>query len=501
MPNNDFEKQVQQKMDELSFTPSDAVWAEVEKQVRQKKDRRRVLIILLPFVLLLGGMVWYITSGKQSSSINTISKNEKNNPPVGSGKEPTTPEDPAIAKKTSDNRNEQPDIKKTTGTFLKDKSNKPNKEEKIQPAEAIGKAVNKTDGKKEAPPLVKNKRVVNRQLISNNRESSRKAKSLNSSVLVQGRLPNRNETIIASREHSNDLVKDKQHDSTNTATITDTLKTKNQLKVAIAVAQIKQEVKKDSTAVPAVAKNLPAKKKRALQFGIIANAGLSNVSKGLTGLFNSYYYSPSTYNSIIGGGTIINSGPSPRKPGPAFSIGFGMRKELSYRLLLITGITYQYYSNYIQVGTFHDSSNVVSPQANQQKSVDNFYSNSTTGASQQYTNRYHYVSMPIGLEMKMGKKSHFLIETGVVVSRFIASNALQYDYGKGIYYKDNSLFNKTQVLAFAGLAYSLQLKKKATLLIGPRLQYGLTNLVQKAVSGSNHTITGGIGASLFFNKK
>ena len=501
MRNNDFEKQVQQKMDELSFTPSDAVWAEVEKQVRQKKDRRRVLIILLPFVLLLGGMFWYFNTGKQSSSIDTISKKEKNNPTIGSGKEPTAPEAPAIAKKTIDNRNEQPDIKKTSGKISKDKSNSPIKEEKIQSASATVDAVNKTDGKETTLALIKNKRITNRRLIINNQERSRKVKSFNSNVLVQGRLPNRNETIIASREHNNDPVEDKQHESTNTATISDTLKTKNQLKVAIAVAQIKQEVKKDSNAVPAVAKNSPAKKKRTLQFGIIANAGLSNVSKGLTGLFNSYYYSPSTYNSSIGGGTIINSGPSPRKPGPAFSIGFGMRKELSHRLSLITGITYQYYSNYIQVGTFHDSSNVVSPQANQQKSVDNFYSNSTTGASQRYSNRYHYVSLPIGLEMKLGKKSHFLAETGVVVGGFIASNGLQYDYGKGIYYKDNSLFNKTQLLAFAGLAYSLQLKKKATLSIGPKLQYGLTNLIQKAVSGSNHTITGGIGASLFFNKK
>ena len=31
MPGNEFEKQVQQKMNELHFVPSDAVWQEVEK--------------------------------------------------------------------------------------------------------------------------------------------------------------------------------------------------------------------------------------------------------------------------------------------------------------------------------------------------------------------------------------------------------------------------------------------------------------------------------------
>ena len=40
MPENDFEKQVQQKMDELQFVPSDAVWHEVEKQIDGRKKRR-----------------------------------------------------------------------------------------------------------------------------------------------------------------------------------------------------------------------------------------------------------------------------------------------------------------------------------------------------------------------------------------------------------------------------------------------------------------------------
>jgi hypothetical protein len=40
MPVNEFEKQVQQKMDELQLRPSTEVWEEVEKRIRKEKKRR-----------------------------------------------------------------------------------------------------------------------------------------------------------------------------------------------------------------------------------------------------------------------------------------------------------------------------------------------------------------------------------------------------------------------------------------------------------------------------
>ena len=61
MPVNEFEKKVQQKMDELQLRPSPGVWTEVEKQIRQNKRRRRVIIYwwLLP-ILLAGGIATYL---------------------------------------------------------------------------------------------------------------------------------------------------------------------------------------------------------------------------------------------------------------------------------------------------------------------------------------------------------------------------------------------------------------------------------------------------------
>ena len=43
MSDHEFEKQVHQKLQELKLRPSDTVWMEVEKNIRQHKRRRRFL--------------------------------------------------------------------------------------------------------------------------------------------------------------------------------------------------------------------------------------------------------------------------------------------------------------------------------------------------------------------------------------------------------------------------------------------------------------------------
>ena len=65
MQKKDFEKQVQEKMEELSFVPSPPVWQKVEEQIR-KKDRRRLIFWIIPLCLLLaGGGIWFLQIGKK----------------------------------------------------------------------------------------------------------------------------------------------------------------------------------------------------------------------------------------------------------------------------------------------------------------------------------------------------------------------------------------------------------------------------------------------------
>ena len=63
MEENKFEKQVQQKMDELKIHPSDSVWEKIEVRIEKRKRSNRglFLFLLLFFVFLTGGyLLWNI---------------------------------------------------------------------------------------------------------------------------------------------------------------------------------------------------------------------------------------------------------------------------------------------------------------------------------------------------------------------------------------------------------------------------------------------------------
>src|SRR5688572_22383461 len=78
MQENEFEKQVQQKMDDLKLDPSAFVWQKIEPQIKKEKSRRWIFI-LLPILLigiLYGGYLLLDNVDTQNSTANT-SKNEQ----------------------------------------------------------------------------------------------------------------------------------------------------------------------------------------------------------------------------------------------------------------------------------------------------------------------------------------------------------------------------------------------------------------------------------------
>ncbi len=60
MQENNFEKQVQQKLDELKLNPSDTVWQNVYAKIKKEKRRWRELIIFFVLFILCGGiLLWF----------------------------------------------------------------------------------------------------------------------------------------------------------------------------------------------------------------------------------------------------------------------------------------------------------------------------------------------------------------------------------------------------------------------------------------------------------
>src|SRR5690242_18897209 len=67
MQENNFEKSVQQKLDELQLTPSEPVWQKVEAAIKKRRERRLVFW-LLPTLLLTGGLFWWQLTPQQSEN-------------------------------------------------------------------------------------------------------------------------------------------------------------------------------------------------------------------------------------------------------------------------------------------------------------------------------------------------------------------------------------------------------------------------------------------------
>src|SRR5215216_6122780 len=70
MPENDFEKSVQEKMDGFDLVPAPAVWNAVEKRIRNDKKRRFVFAWLLVALIAGGiGTTLLIISNKKQNII------------------------------------------------------------------------------------------------------------------------------------------------------------------------------------------------------------------------------------------------------------------------------------------------------------------------------------------------------------------------------------------------------------------------------------------------
>jgi hypothetical protein len=82
MEQNNFEKNVQQKLDELKIAPSDSVWTNVEKRIGKKdKDRKLVFILFFLILFLLTGGYFLFNStknnGQQKHELSEIKKDSK----------------------------------------------------------------------------------------------------------------------------------------------------------------------------------------------------------------------------------------------------------------------------------------------------------------------------------------------------------------------------------------------------------------------------------------
>ncbi len=465
MQEQKFEKQVRNKLEELSFTPSAPVWDKVEEQIRKKKDRKRFIFWLLPFILLSGSI--YFFTAETPNEITKASKKIET----------------SSVEKEINNRNS------TGGHTYK------NEIENLQAERhnnLLGEKVQQT-------PSV-NHITITKTVRENFSNKGIKANTIEAAPKNLIASPKPNTSLIVAKIDTGIAIQNMSFkDSLTSKFITDS--------VVKAPPPYDTAIAKTSTHLieNALAKT---KSKRRLEWGLYSSVGISNISTKPFASFSELltaakanrpatelYAQPSSAAQISSSRVfVVNSAPSPIRKNVAFSIGFNVAKKVTNRLTTSSGVHYNYLSTIASIGRKVQGR----PSAFTNDSLANgFYLNNNLTSSN-YVTRYHIIEIPVSIKWQIFKKNSLQLNSGFSFGQLVSTNALYYNAGSGIYYTDKSLFKNTQFSLFTGLSYPVLKFSKSSLWVGPKAQAQVSNLLKKKEYGQQHLYFGGITSYFSF---
>ena len=470
MEENKFEKQVQQKMDELEIRPSDTVWEKIESQLEKKKNHRWGLIILflLSGLILSGGYwLWHTrhqTFSQQNNSENVNSKktnseksisdiSTKENKTIQSKGNSVTKPPQQRNNETADVIEENNDNKNNTQHYKFLISSKTNSEIKLKEKETI--AFSK---KKEMLAEITNE----------------KGTEIIPSQLLQKPSAHENSNVA-----TGDSIQEKINSDSLSNPVTANVATKDN---------------GTSNQKPAHAEAEKQVNKNKWKFGILFSGGISGVGNNFLGLNNSIPedFSNSAAPGQTNPGQTLQILPSQIKSGFGFVAGVLAEKSISQKTKFELGINFKSFNTsislYDSAGTYRAA--VYSLSSSLNKSIS-------------YINRFNFIEVPFSIKIQIGKGKNIPLvwQGGFSVAELINSNALQINPSAGYnYFHDNSIFNKTQIGFNTAFFASLFSKQKTSILIGPYFYYGASRIANEGIYSKKHFVFAGLHTEIIFDK-
>jgi hypothetical protein len=461
MQDQEFEKKVQQKMEELKFSPSPAVWTNVQRKIGQKEKGKRLIAILFFFGFLgLVGSGIYFYDAQRKPMAKAIQPPNLEASPDSSTKYPGSKPPVALP------------------------------EANVEPKKAAG------------PPLSFDSLGVSRFLQNNqttqvSRHNFQAKKEDGTSLAAAGANKPAHSAPVSGDSQA--VREDKTRGNIGSAMAPGLeavghspgagSQKENQDNQALKSINKIDTTGKSTSTNPAIAK---LTKQKNWKFGFNAGTGFSTVSqKSPTNPAGVFYLGYSPAFPLYGFGAARIQVP-PSKPQANFSFWAGLlvEKPISSKISLSMGLNYHYYSTTIRTGPITNDSTFVFTSFNTTMGVHNYYNQ---GSSQTFVNKYHFLELPIALEYRFGviKSFPLSLEGGLSLSQWIGSTALMYDYVQSYYYKNNSAFAKTQVNSTLGIMGELK-GNHLEFRMGPEFQYGLTNLLNGKNGEKQHLLFAGI---------
>jgi hypothetical protein len=449
MQDQDFEKQVQEKLDTIRFSPSESVWSGVERRIR--KDRRRndplFWLFLALGIALTGSLYGLFILLPSKQPMSTAEK--------------TTADKARPASPVTQNR-------MRAGAALQKNGGRNNGNTSANGSPAVP---GLSDNSLMAPEVPEKNSAGRRQVPGVTSFLVQHPPGLTERGPLEAQPPAIKDlppiALLAAPQNGGSY-------ETTPAALTG--------------LQPRAEQKAKSTA-PA-----PSKKKH-WYWGIGIATGISNtyeefLNNSSTGAPN-YIYNPSA--------PVRYYSPSKIKPGFSIDAGLFAERVLCSRFSLKGGLRYHYFSNTIETGAHSDSAVTVYTYSTTTFVTNGYYSN---GNEKFYTNQYHFIEVPVSLQYRIMQKGKIMLFTdaGVSVGQMIATNALHFDNSTGAYYQKISLFNKTQLSATLGVNAGFY-SRRSLIQAGPEVQYGLTNMLAGSSANQRHLFFAGLKMVLTPAKK
>jgi hypothetical protein len=462
MPENEFEKKVQQRMEELKFTPSGEVWKEVEYRIRKEKKKRRFFFWLPLLFLVLGGgitaAIW-LTHNNENRIAESKMETNKSQPNL-----------PSVQKRTVEKKQSSRDIP-----------------EKIIIPEKNGESSSQKN-----PVYQKKSLVYENSSIEKNKQSSKKEN-------------------IASVESIKKESGDVELDKTEITDKTNQTQQFNHQRDSIVTTEIGAEknneelqkqsagIIKDSVVNTTIEKKHAIhlnKKSKKWQWGIMLEKGKSQIADRFK-LFNNSSYADNLYASQNSASASPVYNPSSIRPSGSFALAIFVKHVISSRLDINAGLSYLYLSTKMRVGSRVDSAVSFSNSVSSYFTADNFYRASNSNLS--YTNRYHFLSLSAELSWKIinSRKMPVYWNNGFSYDRLLSSNALHFDRSLPGYYKDSRLLTHNHF--FLSTGFSIPVFKRFT--INPFAEYSLTPVLRNSDSLRTHFSNYGIRINFLLKNK
>lgn len=484
MLENEFEKQVRQKMNGLHLQPGTEVWEEVERRIQKKKKRRIIFFWFLLAGLFLGGGWWLSDQSAENKSVTkkaqqkiiekttdkTIDKAEVIQPVVKdnvatAGKDKEMPDE--IVQEQGSNNNELPDrYVMQAGAGSKKRT------AKQQPAGI-------KQIKNSSPQQTLTSSSAERSILQTQHNDKKSKESIAATpdqpIEKPATATKITEPVIDS-SNSNTVSKDEKSIVASTADTTTTVRGNNDTPVRKRNKKSKWEI--------AFSGGLGTAR---LTNGQISGIGKKSLAENFSSTAGSFPQGMTSYADSI------------PLTGTAWQLGVYAKRKIGKKVDISTGLNFSTYTVKQRIGVFVDSVRTVSNDLNSVTS-GGFY---RAGSLKNYPNRYYYLQVPLLLhwQVNRGEKLPPLVwENGLAVSFLVGSDAVVYDRGSRIFFKDKKVYNTVNLLYQSAFMARLFKEKKHPLSIGIAYQYHISRLQKINPPDFNHLSSFGIKLSWVLKK-